>query len=102
MVGRKSFTTFTGSDPPFLQLTDVGPEFHVAGVDRLHHGVGLVAGLDARAGVLVQDADDADAVERLGNLVQRLDDVGLVLGEHEGRALDVVRTDAPPPSRRTS
>ena len=81
MTGRKSFTTLTGSDPPFCSWPTSGPNLTHAGVDRLHDGVGLVAGLDAGAGVLMQRADDADVVERLADLVQRLDDVGLVLGE---------------------
>ena len=85
-----------------LQLADVGAELHVARVDGLHHRVGFVARFDAGAGVLVEDADDADIVERLAHVVQGLDDVRLVLGKDVVGPLHVVRPDDGHVTRRTS
>ena len=95
-------TTLTGSDSALLQLADVGPELHIARVHGFHHRVGLVAGLDARAGVLMQSGDDADPVERLADFVERRDDVRFVVGEDELLTLDVVRTDNRHRCRRIS
>ena len=53
-----------------LQLADVGRELHVAGVDRFHHRVDLVARVDGGAGVLVQAGLQAEIVERLAVIVR--------------------------------
>ena len=66
-------------DAALLELADVRAELHVACVNSLHRRVRFIACLDGGAGVLVQRRNQADVRDGLPELVQRRDDVLLVV-----------------------
>src|SRR6267142_2052597 len=47
-----------------VRLADLRRELHVARVDRLHDGVGFLAGFHRAAGVLMQAGGEAHVVDR--------------------------------------
>ena len=66
-------------DAALLELADIRAELHVPRVNSLHRRVRFIARLDGGAGVLMQGRNQADVRDGLPELVQRRDDVLLVV-----------------------
>ena len=73
------------------ELAYIRPKLQGGVIDCVQGGVGLVAGFDAGAGVLVEDGRNSLIGNGLGGFVERRYDVCLVLGEVVGVAGNRVR-----------